>query len=107
MSGETERNYLVRLTRRWQKYSPEWKDIPLETISDPKILAAAETRIIADAQAASSRPDVGVGQLRPRVRRLPSGHTEISWFGDSRVWLNPLMPVRNYVTKINTKFDRD
>jgi hypothetical protein len=103
MSAETERRYRIRLLRRYKHHSPDWKEIDLDKINDPKIFDAAESRIYADARANGAVPEVPDGHLRERVRTDASGRRISEFFGSSpRVWMKTFSGNRRYVRSIRS-----
>jgi hypothetical protein len=102
MSAETERNYRIRLLRRYKHHSPDWKEIDLQSINDAKIFDAAESRIYADARAAGATPEVTDGYLRERVRTDASGRRISEFFGSPRVWMRTFSGHRRYVRSFKT-----
>jgi hypothetical protein len=104
MTGELPEDYRVRGLSRFQRFSPDWKDVPLRNIRDPKILDAAEHRIVNDAVASSNSPDVSPGRLRAKTV-IKGGHEITTFFGSPSVWLDEAAGnrMRRYVTRINPK----
>ncbi len=105
LSGEGLRAYRCRQLRRYQKWSPQYKAADLDSITDEAVFGPIEAQIYADAIAAASLPDsVPDGTLRPVSRRLPGGHTEITFVGKPHAWMSQFAQGRSrFVTKINPK----
>jgi hypothetical protein len=104
--AEKALDYRRRILRPFQRHSAQFAAVDLWGVRDPKVFSGIEQTIYADATKAAGMPEAMVGQLRPRIRRTDSGHTEITWSGDPRVWMSPFAgATRRYVTRINTKVD--
>ena len=101
LNGETKRIYCNRLTRALQKHSARWKDVDIVSLSD-QAFDVAKRDIYADAEvAADSAELVPAGMLRAVERKLPGGHTEITFKGHPSAWMNRFASNRRYVQKIN------
>jgi hypothetical protein len=103
--GERLDDFRCRLLRPLQKHSKIYAKSDLASIRDPAAFAEAERTVIADSVAQSSSADsVPAGQLRPIVRKLPSGHTSVTWVGQPQAWMDQFAGTRRYCTAIRTKF---
>jgi hypothetical protein len=103
--GESVRAYRCRQLRRYQRHSKKFAKSDLETISDPNVFGEIEASIYADATAAASDPDsVPAGTLRMISKKMPTGHTEITFVGSPHAWMSQFSRGRSrFVTKINPK----
>jgi len=70
LSGERLFDYKRRLLRRYQRYSPDFKDVDLGKITDAATWSGIENKIYNDAREAAGRPQAGPGQLRERIRTI-------------------------------------
>jgi 8-oxo-dGTP pyrophosphatase MutT (NUDIX family) len=106
MRGETENAYRRRLARSLQPHCEKWKLVDLTSVAfaDEAIFVPIESDIYQAAWTAGMRPDAGIpdGEMRPKTRRLDSGHTIIEYYaapgvGPAAAWANKFAgPVRNY-----------
>jgi hypothetical protein len=104
MSAELPINYRRRLARRFQRFSKEFSDTDLGTITDPT-LRGIEQRIRADAIAASACPaSESDGVLIPRTKRDETGRIITEWFGSPRVWIEQFAGNRRRVAGFRTNF---
>ncbi len=99
MLGETVIAYRRRMSNELKKYSPKWKDLPLEGIRDDAFEAQIESQIYADAAIAAKTPtDIADGELRCVPKTGPGGHRINEYFGQPSAWMDPIAgPVRQYV----------
>lgn len=99
MLGETVIGYRRRMSNELKRYSPKWKDLPLEGIRDDAFEAQIEGQIYADAAEAAKHPtDLADGELRCVPGKTLSGHIENKYYGNPRDWMDPIAgPVRQYV----------
>jgi hypothetical protein len=105
LSGEKLFDYKRRLLRRYQRFSPDFKEIDLHKVTDPAVFFGIENRVYADAVKAAGMPEVGVGQLRA-VTKTQHGHQITTFYGSPSAWMNQFAPPsRRFLTKIRTKFD--
>jgi colicin import membrane protein len=103
-TGERPENLRVRLLSKFQRFSPDWKNVDLRKIRDPKIMDAAEARIRSDAIASSNSPDVSPGTLRAKTV-MNGAHQITTFYGSPSVWLDEAAGnrMRRYVSRINPK----
>lgn len=88
MTGETVRDYRLRLLGKFQQYSKDFKDIELSAISDEKLLDPIEARIYADAIAEASSPaSAPAGMLREVRSTDEAGRIIRKFVGHPGVWL--------------------
>lgn len=99
MLGETVIAYRRRMSNELKRYSPKWKDLPLEGIRDDAFEAQIESQIYADAAIAAKTPtDIGEGELRCVPKTGPGGHRINEYYGQPSAWMDPIAgPVRQYV----------
>ena len=100
-------DYRARLLRSHMKHSKTLGRANLDIVArDPAAFAEVEKTVYADSILASSSADsVPAGSLRPIVKRLPSGHTQITWVGQPQAWMDRFAPPsRRFLTRINTKW---
>jgi hypothetical protein len=83
MIGETPRNYRLRLLRRFQKHSREFKE-----------------RIFADSIAAAATPEVPEGRLVERRRTVGHGIVMYEFFGKPSAWMRQFSGQRRLVKSI-------
>jgi hypothetical protein len=94
LSGERAADYRVRLLRRFQKYSPQFKDADLHTIADAATFAGIESVVYSDAAKASSSPEVLNARATKRTRINPdTGHRVTEFFGPDSIFKTFSAPV--------------
>lgn len=88
MPGEDVLAFRRRVLLPLKAHSTVWKDVDLSLLP-VDTFSIAESQIRKDALAAAMSPSsVKNGGLRPVERRLASGHTEITWVGHPRGWMD-------------------
>jgi hypothetical protein len=108
MVGEPLRSYRRRLLKPFQQYSPDYKAVDLNLISDPKTFDIAEKVIFADAVRASSDNSQQLpGVLRQVDHIDQSGRTVSEFVGSWRAAMAPflLQPLRVRGGRINKNPD--
>jgi len=94
LSGETVRDFRVRLLRELQPLSKAYKDADLSAIGDETAFGIIEGQIIADAVKASIAGDFVVGApLRETVTRSEHGQVMRKFHGDPNVCWAPFAGV--------------
>ncbi|MFM0503955.1 NUDIX hydrolase [Paraburkholderia caffeinilytica] len=87
LHGESPRAYMVRLASKYQKHSPKFKAIRLDSL-DIDSFDAIEEQIRMDAQTYARSPAVSpTGRLIPIVRRDEAGRQITEYSGDMNAWL--------------------
>ncbi|MDK1204189.1 NUDIX hydrolase [Cronobacter turicensis] len=100
MAGERALPYRRRIMTRLQKYSPDYKEVDLHSISDSQLLSIAEKQIYADAQAsAASSLEPGAG-LREVIRTDATGRRISTFIGDPSAAWAPFQGVSRKVAGI-------
>lgn len=80
--GETPIAYRRRLAANLKQYSPRWKDVNLDLISDETAFTPIEGQVYADATEFAKKPnDISVGKIREVKRNSDSGHAITEFFG--------------------------
>jgi hypothetical protein len=104
MSGERPLAYRVRLAKRYQRHSPEFKEVDLGTVNDAKVFDGIESRIYADAAKAAEFPDnIPNGHLREVTRVDPyTGARVTSFYGNNTTFISQLKRPSLRVTDIRT-----
>jgi hypothetical protein len=100
MSGENSVAYRQRLLGRFQRHSPDFKDVDLYAINDATLLSGVETRIYADAVKASAvatLPDT-----LTYVTRAGEGGHQITEARGKHTFIADLKRDSMRVTKFNT-----
>jgi hypothetical protein len=107
-SGETPRDYRVRIAKHLQPYSDQCKEMALAQITDAKAFENIENMIYADAEREVERPTrIPDGRLTMRTRHGDAGQKIHEFHGEPRTWMDPLAgPVRLYVTAFGTAEER-
>ncbi len=105
LAGESVRAYRCRQLRRYQRYSPMYKQADLDSIADEAVFRGVEEKIYTDACLAADSPDsVPAGTLRMVTKRMPSGHIENTFIGSPHAWMGQFAYGRSrFVTAINPK----
>jgi hypothetical protein len=89
LDGETPTAYKRRLGSKLQAHSPKWREARLGAVSDEAMLDTILADVYADSMvAARAGTAVPVGTLRKHVQRTDSGHTIITYDGESASWMN-------------------
>jgi hypothetical protein len=91
MAGELPHDYRVRLLRRYQSFSPRFKEVDLRHIPAGPAFDGIEHVIYADAMAEADRPTALPGKLREIRRKLPGGGETVTFAG---TWDDAFRPFR-------------
>lgn len=87
LAGENPVAYRKRLAESFKKYSPQMKDVRMDSL-DGAAFALVEERIYADAQSAALSPaEAPAGRLIPMVRRDSAGREITTFAGDPDAWM--------------------
>jgi hypothetical protein len=108
LDGEQLPTFVRRHARRYQKYSPGWKNVDL-SILPREALLVAEKQIRADAEVAAPDPssDVNQGALREVHELDPfSGRKMIKFYGPVSETVAPFTLPRMRVKRFNRNRDR-
>lgn len=90
LHGENPIAYRKRLAEALKKYSPEMKEVRMDSLSG-QAFKLVEDKIYADAQIFARRPsDANEGRLIP-IRSTELGREITRYEGDPKVWLKPFM----------------
>jgi hypothetical protein len=82
MQGETPLAYRKRLLRPYRKYSPDYKEIDVDTVNDAAMFAVIEQRVYADAiKAAENCEHLADDGPHPVIRTDETGRRIIEWRG--------------------------
>jgi hypothetical protein len=103
MAGEAPLAYRRRLLRRYQCYSPKFKDADLHAITDAATFGGVEAIIYADAQAASATPDVPDGRLMARVKVDPQTGARATEFFGRQTYIQGLRFPSKRVKSVNAR----
>ena len=104
LSGETRLAYRKRLLRGLMGFSPRFKDVDLNKITEEsEVFDGMEKTVLADAYAVGARPPVPRNELREIVKTDAAGRRIVEFEGSPRAWMAPFRaPVRRVV-----KFNKD
>jgi hypothetical protein len=79
MLGESPLGYDRRMSRRYQRYSDQWRDVDLREV-EPGVIRNCAPQIRADAWAAASKPEPGAVPMLREVKRTDRAGRIISEF---------------------------
>ena len=100
--GESPRAYRRRLAAQFQPKSAEWSKVKLAEIKDDAMFDIAESRIYADAQAASMSPGAFSGEsLREIIKTDAAGRRIIEFIGNIGGFINQFKAPSRKVTGFN------
>lgn len=102
MTGETPLAYRRRLLERHQRLCPEFKDVDLDSITDPKVFDGIESRIYEASVAESEKGFVLPDILRERKKRDDSGRLISTFYGSPSTWMQQFSNQPRRVLRINT-----
>jgi hypothetical protein len=101
LSGETLRNYRIRILSGLKQHSRAYKDSDLATIGDENAFTNIESMIINDAVEASNVSIVPGAPLTRRTRTDANGHRITTFHGDSAIAWSPFMGGGTQFGRIN------
>ncbi len=91
LHGESPLSYRKRLASKFQKHSPQFKDVKLDAIEGPTFDLVEKT-IYADAHTAALSPaEATTGRLIPMVERDSAGRQITRFAGDIKAFMAPFM----------------
>lgn len=102
VSGESERDYAIRLMTPYLKYSKRWKDKSLEGIND-SVLSEIETEVYHDAMTEAIRPtQFQRGALIPTKQTDASNRVITRYVGDPNACWDQFNPPVRHLRRILT-----
>ncbi|WP_159013321.1 DUF2213 domain-containing protein [Acidisoma sp. S159] len=106
MRGESVRNYKIRMLKKFQHHSKDFKETNLKALDDPT-LDAVERVIYADAMIAANTVGSGAEGVLIEIKKRDHTGRMISEFrGDPKSWRRELSMHPYVLTKINTPGNR-
>lgn len=101
--GEKPMAYRRRVMARLQSHSEDYKGVDLTAIADSQILAIAEKKIYADAQASAESGIGGVTGLREVTRQDATGRRISTFIGDTADCWAPFTAGKRQILNINNR----